>query len=548
MAYRKQPIQDELELETMAEAELSRLKRQYRMMENDRTTYGEKARLQLRNQQNMIERLEFEKSELVLAIKTSKSESNAKKDEEMDEKLKCLLVKRSKYVKMINNEKQQIDELQEQIIKVSKEVVGLKMKIRTDAQSREITEKHHRMIAILENRLDVATKRFNVVVAENAQLRARIDSLLKERAQFNILWAKMIGQLNTGKMVISDIIEQATITFNQRDEELNKIYALRERGTRDLKTHTSEMCELQRTLDNELKLQEFLGIKGQYRETADLNARKEAELRTKQEEKENKIASYSEILNLIKQFTGENDIDNLSTYFLKQEEENFALFSYVNELNDELEGLQIRVAQLRDDIDEARALNARRGFQQAETLEKIAKELEEQEKKANDAEENLVKCNEVIEKLLEGIDALFHSIGCDNSSILNLLGDNTHVTMNNIMLYLGIIEKRITEMLNKVHWVDVNGKSDTIRLDEERKPKLNIPVLSEIAPTQPCSLCVEKEVLQSVSEGLEVPLTRQDIKEKLYTAQSINDNSQLLHNVSGCYLPAARKIMQKRYQ
>lgn len=76
------------------------------------------------------------------------------------------------------------------------------------------------------------------------------------------------------------------------------------RGTRDLKTHTSEMCELQRTLDNELKLQEFLGIKGQYRETADLNARKEAELRTKQEEKENKIASYSEILNLIKQFTG----------------------------------------------------------------------------------------------------------------------------------------------------------------------------------------------------------------------------------------------------
>lgn len=67
------------------------------------------------------------------------------------------------------------------------------------------------------------------------------------------------------------------------------------------------------------------------------------------------------------------------------------MFSYVNELNDELEGLQIRVSQLRDDIDEARALNARRGFQQAETLEKIAKELEEQEKKANDAEENLVK-------------------------------------------------------------------------------------------------------------------------------------------------------------
>lgn len=64
------------------------------------------------------------------------------------------------------------------------------------------------------------------------------------------------------------------------------------------------MCELQRTLDNELKLQEFLGIKGQYRETAHLNAKKEADLRTKREEMQNKIDSYTEILNLIKQFTG----------------------------------------------------------------------------------------------------------------------------------------------------------------------------------------------------------------------------------------------------
>lgn len=108
-------------------------------------------------------------------------------------------------------------------------MTALKMKIKTDTQSFEIAEKHNRTIDILENRLEVATKRFNTVVAENSKLRDKIDSLLKERAQFNILWAKMIGQLNTGKSVINDLIEQATITFNQRDEELNKIYALRER-------------------------------------------------------------------------------------------------------------------------------------------------------------------------------------------------------------------------------------------------------------------------------------------------------------------------------
>lgn len=76
----------------------------------------------------------------------------------------------------------------------------------------------------------MSIKRFNLLVADNARLRKKIDSLLKERAQFNAQWTKMIGQLTTGKMIINDLIEQATVTFNQRDEELNKIHALRERS------------------------------------------------------------------------------------------------------------------------------------------------------------------------------------------------------------------------------------------------------------------------------------------------------------------------------
>lgn len=59
--------------------------------------------------------------------------------------------------------------------------------------------------------------------------------------------------------------------------------------------------------------------------------------------------------------------------------------------------------------------------------------------------------------------------------------------------------------------------------------------------------CAEKEEFQNVSEGLEAPLTRTEAVEKLEVRLE-NDCSELLHNVSGCNLPAARKIMQKRYQ
>lgn len=93
-----------------------------------------------------------------------------------------------------------------------------------------------------------------------------------------------------------------------------------------------------------------------------------------------------------------------------------------------------------------------------------------------------------MDKLLHGIESLFQTIGCDNSPILELLGDNTHVTMSNVMLYLGIIEKRITEMFHKVHWMDKATKAPQLRFDEDKKPRLKIPIINQIVPTQPCAL------------------------------------------------------------
>lgn len=118
MMRQEGPAQDELDLEILAEAELSRLKRQYRIMENDRVTYAEDARNQLRNQRNIVEKLEHEKAELVLAIKASKSPYNSRKDEEMTRELKSLLDKRAAFVQQIQDERKQVNELQEQIVKV----------------------------------------------------------------------------------------------------------------------------------------------------------------------------------------------------------------------------------------------------------------------------------------------------------------------------------------------------------------------------------------------------------------------------------------------
>lgn len=87
-------------------------------MESDRATCADDSKLNLRNQLNMIDRLEYEKAELVLRIRTAGSKTFARKDEEMGEKLDCLLTMQTKYDESIKTEKQEIAELDNEIRKV----------------------------------------------------------------------------------------------------------------------------------------------------------------------------------------------------------------------------------------------------------------------------------------------------------------------------------------------------------------------------------------------------------------------------------------------
>lgn len=94
---------------------------------------------------------------------------------------------------------------------------------------------------------------------------------------------------------------------------------------------------------------------------------------------------------------GEQEIDKLTAHFVKQEEENFALFSYVNELNDELDSLQARMVQLTAAIEDVQVVNENRGVEQTKTLEKLKTELEGQTADADAAEESLTQVKSLID-------------------------------------------------------------------------------------------------------------------------------------------------------
>lgn len=58
---------------------------------------------------------------------------------------------------------------------------------------------------------------------------------------------------------------------------------------------------------------------------------------------EETIETYEQAFARIREVTGEDDIDTLVRHFIETEDHNFALFNYVNELNNEVELLQEQI-------------------------------------------------------------------------------------------------------------------------------------------------------------------------------------------------------------
>lgn len=179
----------------------------------------------------------------------------------------------------------------------------------------------------------------------------------------------MINKLNYGKRHIMDLVEQATNAFDQRDELCSKLQILKDRGQNDRTGHVQEMREVQRKLDHDAKLQEFLAIKGQQRLNTEQQEREADKKKKRSEEMERQFNEYDKIFQRIsvrwialwckffplkkiafQLLSGEKEVDKIISKFIKEEEENYALFNYVNELSHEIETLNETVQQLQDSI------------------------------------------------------------------------------------------------------------------------------------------------------------------------------------------------------
>lgn len=442
---------DPLEAQLEAQMELSHLQRQYRCLRNDRRMYTDETENTLRKQKITIEALVKEKKELEAMMHVASSRQNEKFDQRNVEKLVELLEREAQAQEELKKEKEAIAGVDEKVAVMREKINQQSKKM---GGSKDVYQEKHvanmKLTRILENRLDEMTKKFSIALTGNLKLREHINHVEGQKARFLDLHKRLQAELIEGKKEIDRISEVATTHFTIRDEAQHRMASLRERADREMAVYNAEIKDVKRILEHDRKLRKFMTTKAEDRASIledELMVRAikkyEAQLNGLQQE----TSKFEEIFDKIKEATGIEDTDTLVESFIENEDRNFALYNYVNNMNTEIENLKDDIRRLKDEIELIKKEGVDSDVHRKEILNELEQKMVEVTDELTLVNKEYKASRRQLELLKPKVESVFNSIECDRSSIAELLGIGVSIDDNNIMQYLGIIEQKCNELL-----------------------------------------------------------------------------------------------------
>ncbi|XP_046540213.1 outer dynein arm-docking complex subunit 1 isoform X3 [Equus quagga] len=405
--------------EGLVDWELSRLQRQCKVMEGERRAYGKEVHQRINKQLEEIQRLQEVRDKLQVQISVAQSQVKRLRDGERLENMGHLL-------KCQAQAQAEVKELQEQ----------------TRALDRQVT------------------CRFDTQLVRNAALREELDLLRIERNRYLNVDRKLQKEIQHLRHTVDALMVSSTSAYAVREEAKAKMGMLRERAEKEGAQNDTEVQTLQRQIAHLEQLHRFLKLKNNDRQPdpvivakRDKRAQEVADgfRKTSQEKL---VLRYEDALNRLSQLTGESDPDLLVEKYLEMEERNFAEFNFINEQNSELEHLQDEIKGMQEAMASTRASEANRRSLQEQQRAELQQRVDEVHAEAESLEARFQVFRGQLEKLKADIQQLFTKAQCDSTVIKDLLGVKTFMRDRDIGLFLGLIEKRLVELLTVQAFLD----------------------------------------------------------------------------------------------
>ncbi|QDZ25392.1 outer dynein arm protein 1 [Chloropicon primus] len=368
------------------------------------------------------------------------------------------------YTRKIETEKRRVSELDKQIAEMNQRIMEQRRQMGGVNAARENNQQTQRQIKILENRLEKALVKYNEALGKNKKLKEQIDSLRRERLVFDQIYKKLEKELEEKKREMANIIEVSNSAYEARDAALQELTILQNQADKEQAAFESEWRELGKMIDEDKKMKDIMKVKESKRSSdaagddgsagdgekkgkkklmsKDWVSMKEKALHRNQVDR---IKSYSEAFQKIQEATGITDIDELVTKFLDAEDQNFTLFTYVNDLNLEIEKVESQINDIKSDIEKYKGQGNDSESQRKKILDQLEDKLRQTEEKTEQTERQYEQSTKTISGLKSGIFNIFNRIGCASLTNKELL--DSGIKQANMMQYLGIIEQRTNELL-----------------------------------------------------------------------------------------------------
>lgn len=328
------------------------------------------------------------------------------------------------------------------------------------------------------------------------------------------------------------MIELSNLTYEQRDNYQMEITAIDQANRKEQEDFEEQMIELGRMLEQDFKLQgsksmsalgssgPTAGPKSPPSEAKKKGKKTDIKEKTETQSSLERVQNFEEAFNKIKAATGISDIEELVRTFIKNEDQNFSLFNYVNEQTNEIERLEEQVLGLRKEEAKYSQESGDDANNHKLILNELDQKLQSSETQAEKYEEKCKNATKMIESLKKGIQTMFEKLECKS----DMLADSS-VTEANMLQFLGIIEQRTNEILALYHQIQAKERARISSFDVTKGAATpNVLGLGPSIPMGQDLIHVNPPKLEEFSsdEGSDEddddakPLTRDELKTKTF--------------------------------
>jgi len=229
-----------------------------------------------------------------------------------------------------------------------------------------MTTLHNVSVDQCENRLHDLIQRFNQTLAENMKLKGSIELLRKEKETYDHIHSRMSIELSTKSSEIESIVEKSKSAYAARDAANSQKEQLKIQADREHAEFEKEWQELARLFENDRKVREFVLQKETLKKTKMGNmddplsssALQSGTIRPSTgsltTSEENRLTELEKLFDSVRTATGLRSLDDLVSFFIEEEKENYSLFNKLNQNINEIEKISFQIKAVEENIESLR--------------------------------------------------------------------------------------------------------------------------------------------------------------------------------------------------